>query len=82
MAACCAAPEPRALPALPPPAASDGNVKYLGRSGVAAVGGLQVAFLDGTYSAPVFRSPEAAGGGAKGPGCRYYMESGGCCRSP
>ncbi|KAL4423189.1 hypothetical protein ABPG77_000322 [Micractinium sp. CCAP 211/92] len=56
-------------------AASDGNVKYLGRSGVAAVGGLQVAFLDGTYSAPVFRSPEAAGAGAKGPGCRYYMES-------
>lgn len=42
------------------------------------MGGLLVAFLDGTYSAPVFRSPEAAGASAKGPGCRYYMEAGGC----
>lgn len=44
------------------------------------MGGLLVAFLDGTYSAPVFRSTEAAGASAKGPGCRYYTEAGGCCR--
>lgn len=56
-------------------AGSDSNVKYLGRSGVTSVGGLSVAFLDGMYNAPAFRAPETTGGGARGPGCRYFTES-------
>jgi hypothetical protein len=58
-------------------AASDGNVRYLGRSGVASVSGLQVAFLDGCYNAAAFRATEATGTSSFGPGCRYYAESGG-----
>lgn len=52
-------------------AASDSNIKYLGRSGVAAVGGLSIAFLDGTYNAAAFRE-----GGGRGTGCRYFGDLG------
>jgi hypothetical protein len=52
-------------------------VRYLGRSGVASVSGLQVAFLDGCYNAAAFRATEATGTSSFGPGCRYYAESGG-----
>lgn len=62
----------QALEALP---ASEGNVKYLGRSGVVTVGGLLVAFLDGQYNAAAFRTQEPTGTSSVGPGCRYYAES-------
>lgn len=51
--------------------ASDSNIKYLGRSGVANVAGLSIAFLDGTYNAAAFRE-----GGGRGTGCRYYGDLG------
>lgn len=57
-------------------AASDSNVKYLGRSGVATVSGLLVAFLDGQYNAAAYRAAEVTGTSSRGPGCRYYAESG------
>jgi hypothetical protein len=55
-------------------------VKYLGRSGVATVGGLLVAFLDGQYNAAAFKAGDAAGASSTAPGCRYYVQSGGCAR--
>ncbi|PSC76403.1 Zinc finger CCCH domain-containing 64 [Micractinium conductrix] len=53
--------------------ASDSNIRYLGRSGVTQIGGLSVAFLDGTYNAPAFRAPETSA--TSSPGCRYYSEN-------
>jgi lariat debranching enzyme len=60
----------QALEALP--AARDSNIHYLGRAGVREVAGLNVAFLDGTYSAAAYHSadPEDEGG----PGVRYYRK--------
>jgi hypothetical protein len=64
-----------------PPVAADSNVKYLGRSGVASLGGLLVAFLDGQYNAAAYRAQELTGSSAAGEGCRYYAESGAAVRA-
>ncbi|KAG2490789.1 hypothetical protein HYH03_010711 [Edaphochlamys debaryana] len=58
------------LEALP---ASKAPLKYLGRSGVTSVHGLNVAFLDGVYHHATFTGKgEDAAAAGKGPACPYY----------
>lgn len=62
-------------------AAPDCGIRYLGRSGVATLDGLVVAFLDGQYNAAAYRASAAAADSgaaaarAAGPGCHYHTEA-------
>ncbi|KXZ54774.1 hypothetical protein GPECTOR_4g844 [Gonium pectorale] len=61
------------LTALP---AAKAPLKYLGRSGVTCINGLNVAFLDGVYNHAVFtgkgQMPPEAAAAAGGPSCPFY----------
>ncbi|GIL82924.1 hypothetical protein Vretimale_8428 [Volvox reticuliferus] len=57
------------LTALP---AAKAPFKYLGRSGVANINGLNVAFLDGTYNHPIFTGSKQAS--SQSGSCPYYTK--------